>query len=63
LYYMLLVLTAGLQYRNFKVGLLAPLTSMVQFVGYGFGFLKSYSLITFSRKSPEVLMPGLFFKR
>jgi glycosyltransferase involved in cell wall biosynthesis len=63
LYFMLLVLIAGLQYRNFKVGLLAPLTSMVQFLGYGFGFLKSYSLITFSRKSPEALMPGLFFKR
>lgn len=61
-YFGVLALFAGLKYSSFEVAVLAPATSLVQFLGYGMGFLKSYSLITFSNKSPQELMPRLFFK-
>lgn len=49
-------------YRSIKVALLAVVTVMVQFFGYGFGFLKSTILLSIRDKSPEVLFPNLFFK-
>jgi hypothetical protein len=48
--------------RNFSAALLAPVAVMVQFTGYGLGFLKSTILLTFSRKKAEELFPRLFFK-
>ena len=53
---------AGLKSGSIKAALLAPLALLVQYGGYGLGFLKSAFLLTFSKKKPEVLMPGLFFK-
>ena len=47
---------------NVKAALLAPVATLVQFAGYGLGFLKSTILLTFSRKKPEDLFPRLFFK-
>jgi GT2 family glycosyltransferase len=47
---------------NLKAALLAPVATLVQFTGYGLGFLKSTILLTFSRKKPEELFPRLFFK-
>lgn len=55
-------LGAGFKSGSAKAALLAPGALLVQYVGYGLGFLKSAFLLTFSRKKPEVLMPGLFFK-
>lgn len=47
---------------SLRVGWLAICALLVQFWGYGLGFLKSTSFLTFSNKKPEVLFPGLFFK-
>ena len=52
----------ALKTGNFKAACLAPVAVMVQFAGYGLGFLKSTILLTFSRKKPEELFPRLFFK-
>lgn len=53
---------AGLKSGSLRAAALAPGALLVQYVGYGLGFLKSAFLLTFSKKNPEVLMPGLFFK-
>lgn len=53
---------AAIKTRNFRAALLAPVAVMVQFTGYGLGFLKSTILLTFSRKKAEDLFPRLFFK-
>ncbi len=61
-YLLLLGLMATLLTRSARVGALVPASVLVQFFGYGFGFLKSTGLLTFSNRKPEELFPGLFFK-
>jgi glycosyltransferase involved in cell wall biosynthesis len=61
-YLMAVAIGAGIKTRNSKAALLAPVATLVQFTGYGLGFLKSTILLTFSRKKPEELFPRLFFK-
>ncbi|MFM1879560.1 MAG: hypothetical protein RLZZ241_2426 [Bacteroidota bacterium] len=63
IYFVSLVAGAGLTYRSLNVAYLVPIATLVQFWGYGFGFLKSTTLLTFSKSDPETLMPELFFKR
>lgn len=62
LYFLALLLDAIVKTGNIKVSLMALFATMVQFTGYGFGFLKSTIYTTFSNKSPETLFPELFFK-
>jgi glycosyltransferase involved in cell wall biosynthesis len=62
LYLVAVAIGSGLKARKLKAALLAPIALLVQFTGYGLGFLKSSFLLTFSKKKPEALMPGLFFK-
>lgn len=47
--------------RNWRAACLAIPAVLVQFTGYGWGFLKSAILLTFSNKKPQTLFPGLFF--
>lgn len=61
-YLLLVAAGAGIKSRSLRTALLAPLALCVQFAGYGLGFLKSTILLTFSRKKPQELFPGLFFK-
>lgn len=62
-YFCLLGFAAAIEYANVFVGILAPLATLIQFCGYGLGFIKSSTLLTFSKAEPEELMPGLFFKK
>lgn len=61
-YLLLLALLAAFKTGSARVGSLVPASVLVQFCGYGLGFLKSTSLLTFSNRKPEELFPGLFFK-
>ena len=61
-YLLAVALGAGLKSGSLKAAFLAPPALLVQYIGYGLGFLKSSFLLTFSKKKPEALMPGLFFK-
>lgn len=61
--YLLLVGIAALaDGQSLAVGLRVIVAVPVQFLGYGLGFLKSQTLLTFSNKEPQALFPGLFFK-
>ena len=61
-FYLFLVLAgAGIKTGSIRAALIAPVALLVQFGGYGLGFLKSSILLTFSRKKPEDLFPRMFF--
>jgi glycosyltransferase involved in cell wall biosynthesis len=62
LYLFVVCIGAGFKSGSAQAALLAPVALLVQYGGYGLGFLKSAFLLTFSKKKPEELMPGLFFK-
>ena len=61
-YFLLLLLDALLKTSNVMVASLAVFAALVQFTGYGMGFLKSTILLNFSKREPEELFPKLFFK-
>ncbi|WP_149276021.1 glycosyltransferase [Pareuzebyella sediminis] len=61
IYFGLIFVDSLLKNRSLTVAFLSLVAVVVQFVGYGFGFLKSTILITFSKKKPQELFPELFF--
>ena len=61
-YFILIFIDSLLKNRSLAIALLSLVAVAIQFMGYGFGFLKSVILINFSGKSPEELFPQLFFK-
>lgn len=62
-YFLVLFVDALVSAKNLKVAFLAIFASIIQFTGYGIGFLKSTMLLNFSNKEPEELLPKLFFKK
>ncbi len=61
-YFMVMLLDSLLQNKSLAVALLSLLAVCIQFVGYGYGFLKSTFILIGSKKNPEELFPSLFFK-
>jgi len=61
-YFLLLFVDALIKTKSITVSVMALFAIIVQFTGYGIGFLKSTIYTTFSKKSPEVIFPKLFFK-
>ena len=61
-YFMVAFVMALVSTKNLWVSLLSLPAILVQFFGYGYGFLKSTILLKTSKKQPEVLFPDLFFK-
>jgi len=48
--------------KGLMVALMAIPTILIQFFGYGWGFLKSTTTLAFSKKTAQQLFPYLFFK-
>ncbi|WP_116769249.1 glycosyltransferase [Maribacter litoralis] len=61
-YFLVLFIDALTKTRSLKVSVLALLATVIQFFGYGYGFLKSTLYINFSNKKPEEIFPKLFFR-
>ncbi|NNK76700.1 MAG: glycosyltransferase [Maribacter sp.] len=61
IYFGLVFVDSWVKNKNLSVALLSIIAICIQFVGYGFGFLKSSFWINFSSKKPETLFPKLFF--
>ncbi|MFS4457062.1 glycosyltransferase [Maribacter sp. 2304DJ31-5] len=61
LYFVLLFLDAFYKNKSPSIAFMAIFATCVQFIGYGFGFLKSVIYVTFSKQKPEKLFPKLFF--
>ncbi|PIB39035.1 glycosyltransferase [Maribacter sp. 4G9] len=62
LYFSALLLDAVIKTKSIKISTMALFATLVQFLGYGFGFLKSTIYTTFSKRTPEALFPKLFFQ-
>lgn len=62
LYFTLAFVLALILNRSISVAFQALLAIVIQFFGYGFGFLKSTVNIVLLRKNPEESFPHLFFK-
>lgn len=60
-YFLLLCVEACLKNKSPSVGLLTVFAAVVQFVGYGTGFVTTTLLLGLSRRAPEKLFPHLFF--
>ena len=52
----------ALSKNNLSVALMVIPAIILQFFGYGWGFLRSTFMLALSRKSPEQLFPHLFFE-
>ncbi len=61
-YLLLLFIDASVNIRDVRVAVMAIPAVLVQFAGYGMGFLISVILINFSGKEPQEVFPELFFK-
>ncbi len=61
-YFVLLFVDSLLKNRSLAIAVLSLFAVLIQFVGYGCGFLKSTILINFSGKPPQEVFPKLFFK-
>ncbi|MFD1096534.1 glycosyltransferase [Salegentibacter chungangensis] len=60
-YFLIIGLDAAMKHKNLYIGLLAILATIIQFIGYGYGFLKSYWHISVLKENPEKQYPNLFF--
>ncbi len=47
--------------KNILVAVLSPFTTILQFLGYGYGFIKSTILVNFMKRNPQTAFPQLFF--
>lgn len=62
-YFLLIGLDAGIKKKSLYIGLLAIRAVIVQFSGYGYGFLKSTIKIRVLDRDPEKEFPELFFRK
>jgi glycosyltransferase involved in cell wall biosynthesis len=63
IYFLLIFIDSLLKNRNLAIALLSIFATLIQFLGYGWGFLKSTFLLNFNNKEAEELLPKLFFKK
>lgn len=63
LYFVLAFVTALIDTRSMVVSILAIPAILVQFFGYGYGFLNATLAVSFLKKDPEQHFPKLFFKQ
>jgi len=63
LYFVILLVASTLQNRSIKIGLLSLVAVVIQFYGYGTGYLRSLVLVHILRQRPEEAFPELFFRK
>lgn len=61
-YFMVLFFDSLVKNKSLKVAMLTIFAAVLQFIGYGAGFIKSTILLNFSNKKAADLFPKLFFK-
>ncbi|MDO5981181.1 glycosyltransferase [Flavivirga spongiicola] len=62
LYFVVAFIFALLNTKSIGVSMLSLMAIMIQFFGYGYGFLKSTFAVSILNKKPEIYFPKLFFK-
>ena len=61
IYFVVVFADSLVKNKSLSVAFLSIIAICIQFIGYGFGFLKSTFWINFSSKKPKELFPKLFF--
>ncbi len=61
-YFLLIFLISFVKFQNLKISLFSVYAALIQFYGYGTGFLKSVFFINVFKQKPEQAFPKLFFK-
>jgi len=61
LYFVIIFIGATVQYKSIRIGVTSVIAVLIQFYGYGSGFLKSYYYIHLLNKVPEQKFKYLFF--
>jgi len=62
LYIVLLLTVSTIQNKSIKIGALSVVAVLIQFYGYGSGYLKSFIKIHIFKEDPKKAFPELFFK-
>jgi hypothetical protein len=62
-YFILLFLTSLKKNKSIEIALYSLVATIIQFYGYGKGFLLSYLKIHILKQQPEIAFPKLFFKK
>ena len=62
-YFILLFFSSLFQNKSIEIALYSLVASVIQFYGYGKGFLLSYLKIHILKQQPEIAFPKLFFKK
>lgn len=63
LYFILVGILSLIQNKNLQIALYSIVAVIIQFYGYGKGFLLSFYKISILKMKPEVAFPELFFKK
>lgn len=62
-YFIACLVISTVQNKSFYIGLLSVWAVMIQFYGYGTGFMKSFWYIQLLKKDPRKVFPKLFFSK
>ncbi|TCK64705.1 glycosyl transferase family 2 [Winogradskyella wandonensis] len=62
IYISLILVSSFIETKNVKVAFLTIPAVLIQFLGYGLGFIKSTIRLLLSKKQPNEIFPYLFFK-
>lgn len=62
LYVVLVFVVSSLQTKSIKIGGFSVISALIQFYGYGTGYLKSFILVHVLKIEPKKAFPELFFK-
>jgi len=62
-YFLALFIDSTLRNKNGKVGIMSIIATLIQFYGYGKGFLESFFKVKLLKVKPEQAFPSLFFKK
>lgn len=62
IYFMLVFVVSLIKNKNLLVSIMSVIATLIQFLGYGFGFILSTVKISIFNKKPDQVFPFLFFK-
>ena len=60
-YFLILGIVSTIQNKSIKIGYYSIIAAIIQFYGYGKGFLNSYIQVHLLNKEPELAFPKMFF--
>ncbi|WP_294821273.1 glycosyltransferase [uncultured Flavobacterium sp.] len=63
LYFLILFFASAMQNKSIRIGFLSVVAAVIQFYGYGTGYMKSFFLVHLLRQKPEKAFPELFFRK